>query len=48
MDASAGRVEPVQYLDSSTDPVHGQKGVVEPQDAVFPVVHTLYDYDWEN
>jgi hypothetical protein len=28
----------------STASVHGRNGVAEPIGAVFPVVHTLYDY----
>jgi len=31
--------------DSSTDSVHSAKPLGERRDGVFPVVHTLYDYN---
>jgi len=31
--------------DSSTDSLHRAKPLGERRDGVFPVVHTLYDYD---
>jgi hypothetical protein len=39
-----GRARPVRNGDLSTASVHGRNGVAEPKKAVFPVVHTLYDY----
>jgi hypothetical protein len=36
---------PVQNGYLSTAAVHCRNGLVEPRQAVFPVVHTLYDYD---
>jgi hypothetical protein len=41
----AGRARPVRNSRFSTAAVHGRKGLVEPGQAVFPVVHTLYDYN---
>ena len=35
---------PVRNGDLSTADIHGPNGVTEPLEAVFPVVHTLYDY----
>ena len=38
-------IRPVQNGHLSTAAVHRSNGLVEPRRAVFPVVHTLYDYD---
>jgi hypothetical protein len=34
-----------ENLDSSPDSVHRTKPLGKRRDGVFPVVHTLYDYD---
>jgi hypothetical protein len=39
-----GSARPVRNRHLSTAGVHCPNGLVEPGRAVFPVVHTLYDY----
>ena len=43
--SSRVRRGPVRNRSLSTAPVHGRNGPVKPSEAVFPVVHTLYDYN---
>jgi hypothetical protein len=43
--SSRGSARLVRNRHLSTAGIHRPNGLVEPDEAVFPVVHTLYDYN---
>ncbi len=45
MENVPGRLEPVHFSDSSPEAVPSENGMSNGAVAVFPTLHTLYDYD---